>query len=280
MRRCQTILRVTYPLVELVADVDVALPACVHVRQVIDAPTSATKLIKAESDKNLNAVRRYILQRHMEVGRGRTLVIAQQEVEAKLRDKLPHGNEVTHFNALAGIDLYRDVRLLILVGRVQPGPAAVEVLAAALSGKRGVEITAEEGFGWYNRVKRGIRLPDGQGFAVDGDQHPDSFAESIRFQICEAELVQAFGRARAVNRTETCPLTVDILANTVLPITVNEVVPWREPSTLVETAAEGVMLAAPADLVRVWPDLWPNLRAAGRTLADGVPTLPGFVTVA
>ena len=40
------------------------------------------------------------------------------------------------------------------------------------------------------------------------------------------------------------------------------------------------MLTAPVDMVKLWPDLWPNRKAAKRTLAEGVPVLPGFEPVA
>ena len=49
-----------------------------------------------------------------------------------------------------------------------------------------------------------------------------------------------------------------------------------EPSLLIETAIEGVMLESPVDMVRVWPTIWRNTRAADRSLAKGVPALPGF----
>ncbi len=99
----------------------------------------------------------------------------------------------------------------------------------------------------------------------------------MRRQITEAELVQAFGRARAVNRTEQTPLDVDLLFDTCLPISLDQVNTWENPSLLIETAAEGVMLTSPADMVQIWPRLWPNNRAANRTLEDGVPSLPNFV---
>ena len=38
-------------------------------------------------------------------------------------------------------------------------------------------------------------------------------------------------------------------------------------------------LTAPVDMVRLWPTLWPNTRAADRTLQRDVPALPGFVAV-
>ena len=92
----------------------------------------------------------------------------------------------------------------------------------------------------------------------------------------EAELVQALGRGRAVNRTEQTPLAIDLLFNTCLPVTVDEVNNWVAPSPLIETAREGVMLTSPVDMVRIWPDLWRNTKAAKRTIAMRVPNLPGF----
>jgi hypothetical protein len=182
-----------------------------------------------------------------------------------------------HFNAIAGLDNFKDVRLLILVGRVQPGPEAVEVLAATLSGSEPARTpNTSQNFTWYDRICRGIRLKDGKGAAVDGDEHHDPFVEAVRKLITEAELVQAFGRGRAVNRTEQTPLDIDLLFNTVLPVTVDTVSNWVDPSLLIETAAEGVMLLSPVDMVRVWPTIWPNTRAADRNLAMGVPALPGF----
>ena len=51
--------------------------------------------------------------------------------------------------------------------------------------------------------------------------------------------MQALGRARGVNRTRETPLDIDLLFDTCLPITVDEVVIWQPPSLLIATAAEG-----------------------------------------
>jgi hypothetical protein len=216
-----SVLRVTHPGAEIDSDISVALPPCVSVRQVIAAPTSSSKLINSDAKKperHRESLRRYILRRRIETGKELTLVICQMEVEEWLRKRLPKEIQLAHFNAIAGLDIYRDVRLIILAGRVQPGPEAVEVRAATLSGAMPIKIlTKANGFEWFDQVRRGIRLRDGSGIAVKGDQHPDEFCEAIRWQICEAELVQAFGRARAINRTEETPLDVDLLFNTVLP---------------------------------------------------------------
>ena len=277
------VLQVLHPEAEIVADVRVALPPGVFIRQVLDAPTSSRKLIETsrlkDRDQHLNAVRRYIIRRWIETGRDPALVICQQKVEQWLKGKLPDAIAVAHYNAIAGLDVYKDVRLLILVGRAQPGPDAVETIAGMLSGSMPVTVATGQGFTWYPQVRRGIRLQDGSGVPVDGDHHPDPFAESVRQLITEAELVQALGRARAVNRTAQTPVDVDLLFDTVLPITVDEGSVWQEPSLLLETAAEGVVLLSPVDMVRVWPTIWPNEKAADRTLAKGIPRLPGFERV-
>jgi putative DNA primase/helicase len=57
------------------------------------------------------------------------------------------------------------------------------------------------------------------------------------------------------------------------------VMSWKVPSLLIKTAADGYMLTAPIDMVKVRPDLWPNRKAATRTLNEGVPTLPRFVSI-
>ena len=83
------------------------------------------------------------------------------------------------------------------------------------------------------------------------------------------------GRAHAGHRTRSrrqphpnTPLNIDILANVCLPLTVNEVAPWHkhEPSTIIEALVEGIFVVSPVDMVKCWPNIWPNRKAARRTL--------------
>ena len=196
----------------------------------------------------------------METGRGPSLVICQQKVEEYLRQcGLPGNIELAHYNDIAGLDDYKKVRLCMVIGRTAPGPRAMEALAAALSGRQPVLATAPRGeFVWYKRVQRGIRLRDGRGIKTFGDEHPDPFVEMVRWLVHEGELLQALGRPRGVNRTAATPLDIDLLFDTCLPITVDEVALWAPPSPLYATAAEGVMLTAPLAMTRLWPALWPN----------------------
>ena len=271
-------LQVYHPRANIVANIKVALPNSVHIRQLLGTPTSARKL---DCERHLIEIRRHILARYLELNRPLTLVICQQKVEEWLKQSgLPDDITVEHYNDVTGIDDYRDVRLMLLVGRTAPGPQAMEALTAALTGKCPVPAAAgNSGFHWYDRVERGIRLRDGSGIATRGDQHPDPEVEAVRYQIHEAELVQALGRGRGVNRTAANPLAADLLFDTCLPITVDKVERWQIPSLLIETALEGVMLTAECDLMKLWQKLWPNRSAATRTLKQGVPKLPGFEPV-
>jgi hypothetical protein len=259
------ILQAYYPLVERVANLKVDMPH-VFVRQVLQAPVSAKKLIHAEKDFNRKAVRRYILQRWIETGRQDTLVICQQKYEEWLKtSSLPAGIAVEHFNNIEGLDRFKDVRLLILIGRTIPRPEAVETYAGALTGVQPVK--ANNGtMDWYERVVRGIHLADGGGVAVNCDLHPDPTGEAVRWQICEGQLVQAIGRGRGVNRTAETPLDVDIVADVVVPITVNEAANWEAPSEVFEMLVEGIALTSPVDMVKARPDVWANTRAADRSL--------------
>jgi len=272
------VLQVYHPRANIVANIKVALPNSVHIRQLLGTPTSARKL---DCERHLIEIRRHILARYLELNRPLTLVICQQKVEEWLKQSgLPDDITVEHYNDVTGIDDYRDVRLMLLVGRTAPGPQAMEALTAALTGKCPVPAAAgNSGFHWYDRVERGIRLRDGSGIATRGDQHPDPEVEAVRYQIHEAELVQALGRGRGVNRTAANPLAADLLFDTCLPITVDKVERWQIPSLLIETALEGVMLTAECDLMKLWQKLWPNRSAATRTLKQGVPKLPGFEPV-
>jgi hypothetical protein len=250
-------LQVYHPRAQIVADIKVALPNSVYIRQLIGAPTSARKL---DNGHHKAAIRRYILARYLALNRPPTLVICQQKADAWLMASgLPDNISVEHFNNVT---------------------QAMEALTAALTGKPPVPATTgSNGFHWYETVQRGIRLRDGSGVATKGDQHPDPEVEAVRWQIHEGELVQALGRGRGVNRTADTPLDADLLFDTCLPITVDKVERWQAPSLLIETAIKGVMLTARVDLVKLWPALWPNDTAARRTLEQGIPQLPGFERV-
>jgi Bifunctional DNA primase/polymerase, N-terminal/Primase C terminal 2 (PriCT-2) len=198
--------------VEIIADVRIAMPPHTRIRQVIGAPTTSKKL---DQEKHRAELRRYILQRWLETGCKTTLVVTQMKFEQWLQDKLRNNITVKHYNDISGLDKFKDVRLLILIGRTQPGAVVPEVLTAALTGRKPKQLSSAKHFNWgYRPVERVIKLADGREIPVKGDEHPDPMVESVRWQICEAELIQALGRGRAIHRTADNPLDADLLFNT------------------------------------------------------------------
>jgi putative DNA primase/helicase len=263
------ILQAYHRQVEIVRDLQVSMPHA-YVRQAIYAPVSQKKLMGKGTDHNRKAIRRYVLKRWLETGRGPTLVICQQGYELWLRDSgLPDNVAIEHLNNVAGLDRYKAVRLLIVIGRTLPPPADVEAMAGALTGiePKRAEMQAN-GSRWYKQELRGALTADGRTPGITCDVHPDPVCEAIRWRICEGELVQAIGRARGVNRTADDPVDIDVLADVCLPVTLNAIGIWREPSSLWESAAQGVVLTNRIDMVKCFPALRPNETAAKRALEE------------
>src|SRR5205823_6221043 len=67
------------PDVEIVGEIEVPMPS-VTVKQVLGAPITKAKL---SGKRNLGAMRRYVLQRWVEIGRGDVLVVTQKDIEAR-----------------------------------------------------------------------------------------------------------------------------------------------------------------------------------------------------
>jgi hypothetical protein len=175
----------------------------------------------ASGDNNAGRIRRYIEGRS--VNFSRVLVICQKDLEARLcKLGLPPNVETAHLNAIRGQDKWKNVDLLIVIGRTQPSPSAVELQAEA------VFRTSIKSLGpdYYDRTWMTLTGTD---VSVPTEQHPDKFAEIIRWHACEAEIIQAIGRVRAVNRTAENPAQIDIINKVPLPdIEIDEVLEWED----------------------------------------------------
>lgn len=261
----EEILKKFFKNTEIVADISVTLPECVKVRQVLGGPFSKGKL---SVDRNRDEIIQTILRRWQEAGRPETVVITQKIFAQGLiaSGRLPQNVTVLWYNAIAGIDAHRDCGLLLAIGRPLPPVYDVEAYASALSGidcPKTRNVLASGGR-WYDREDRFIRLRNGRTRRVVSDVHPDPLAERFRWQICEGEIIQAIGRARAVGRTPDRPLQIDIMADIVLPITVDEATYWEEAPKGRESAmvADGAWIESPADMAKIWPGVWETEEAA------------------
>ena len=150
-----------------------------------------------------------------------------------------------------------------MLGRTLPAPITAEWSAVAINGRVPLRNPEDAGW-WYPLTESRIRLASGRALPLMVETHADPIAEAIRWSICEGELIQAIGRGRGVNRTAETPLEIDLLTDAVLPLTVQEVVPWQQirPSRHDLMALDGVVLENAADMARCFPDLWPSRDAA------------------
>jgi hypothetical protein len=196
------------------------------VRQVVWS-ASAAKLLRGDTaEANLGRLRRYIEARSS--GRRRALVACQKSVEDELvRLGLPPNVETAHFNANRGMDKWKDIDLMIVVGRTEPPPAAMEMMAEVIFQER-IEGLPEGAYYPASPVGLTMGGADRQTPAVRASQHPDARAETMRWLACEAELIQTIGRGRGLNRSESNPLQVDVIGCVPLPVEVHEVLSWDE----------------------------------------------------
>lgn len=223
-------------------------PGAVHVRQVHDWSGSYTKLRAMVASGEVGRLARFLEVQNARVGGGKGSVVTalavvpkflEGELLAHWKGSPPRGLDLAHFGALRGQDKWRDVAYLAVVGRPLPPTTAVEDQAALITGIVPVEVRD------YARADADYVMFNGEvRYRVEARPvHPDAAAESIRFSSCEAELVQAIGRARGIRRAEPGSLRIDVVTNVPVPgLVVDELVTLDE--ILAEADAGPVMLAA------------------------------------
>lgn len=220
---------------------------------------------RASADENARRARKradcvdYVRWHARRVAPGRTLVVTYKDCEAAF-EGIP-GVEVAHFNAIAGLDAWRDVALLIVIGRVLPRDSDLRAPVAALFG-HAIE-------GGYSHATKGIRMRDGSARAVRVLRHADDKAEILRAAICDDEMIQAIGRGRGVNRDAATPLEVHVLADVALPLVHDRVTSWEleAPDLFQRMLLAGIAVDSPADAAALHPQLLANRKQAQMAFA-------------
>ncbi|MEV8466650.1 bifunctional DNA primase/polymerase [Fluviibacterium sp. DFM31] len=190
---------------------------------------------------------------------GRVLVVTHKACESAFRS-IP-GVETGHFNALAGIDQFGDVAVIIVVGRPLPSSEALVPFCAAYDGSVPK--------GGYQKQMAGIHMRDGSTRTVRVIRHEDPKAERVRAAICDDELVQVIGRGRGVNRTAANPLDVHLLADVALPLVHDRLAAWdlERPDVVQRMLLAGLAVDSPADAAVLHPELFRNVEQAKKALA-------------
>jgi putative DNA primase/helicase len=241
------LLRARLPHAELVASIEAATP---HQRVVQLTGKNFGKLALGAVrtlDKAWNWAVAYATRRG-----GDWLVIMPKDAEEAIASLkvVPGFIRVAHFGALRGLDTHRDVAGVIVIGRPMPPPADVERLAGIVTGR---EVQHRVEGDWYPSETVTVHGRDGSAATVDADRHPDALAEAFRASVAEAELLQAIGRVRGVNRTGNNPVEAVLLGNVPVPgLRLDSVLPWLGPSIDDQVLAEhGTMFEAAAHAATV-----------------------------
>jgi hypothetical protein len=188
------------------------------------------------------------------VAPGRVLVVTYQAIEAAFIG-IP-GVSTGHLKAIAGLDVFKDVALLIVIGRPLPRSDELAKLTSAYFGHVAT--------GEYQTVRRGLLMRDGSRRAVPVIEHEDRKAELMRAAVCDDEVIQAIGRGRGVNRTEANPLEVQVLADVALPMIHDRLAAWDSmvPDLMQRMLLAGLAVDSPADATALHPQLFSEAKQA------------------
>jgi hypothetical protein len=203
-----------------------------------------------------HAVRDFVATR----SRGNALVITYQRIESLFADL--EGVRTLHFGKLNGLDAYRDVRTVFVVGRPLPSDDAIWEQTQGLFPAEPIEPEIAA------MMKSGALLRGGTGQAISVRRFVDERLEAVRHAITDAAVVQATGRGRAVNRSADSPLDIYVLADVVLPMPV-ELVPWAdvEPNPIEQMlVAKACAALSATDAAKLFGDMFSGMESARRAL--------------
>jgi hypothetical protein len=187
------------------------------------APEDKTKAQKNKRNTTIDAARRMyaaLLRRGLEYNGEPVAAIVYLSTEEWIRDNcfIPHWLTLTHHGAVAGLDEFKDVRALFVIGRPLPPAEAVVRQAEALSGRhiRDREFLEDKG---RIPIVAGLPGPFAGHDAIEVTRwrHPDRLVDRLRWQVCEASIIQAAGRARALLRTAETPLDLHLWTDVPVP---------------------------------------------------------------
>jgi hypothetical protein len=261
-----------------------AKPVNYRLTQVVDLPFAKSRIIptgkskagkKWRTDSHVDRLIRFVLYMSC-LHRGRSggakdvLVIAPKKVRAVIEDLLPDNVAVLNFGKLRGIDKYRDVPCLIVVGREMPAMAQLELMTEALHwDNRNVTEVTHVAEGEWPRAPVVLNRAGDRAVEIKGERHPDPNVAALQYEISGAEVEQALGRARLVDRTATKPCDVYLFGQTPTRTPAHRIINWVDADRdLAEImAAAGVFFARGDTIAQAFPGLMPDAEARRKEAA-------------
>jgi hypothetical protein len=261
--------------------IDVSVPdqSVVFVQQLTDIPISQASI---SGDDDAPVKRRLKLSQVVELiaichPGEKVVVICQEKLEKQIKKDAPPNVVFAHYGHLRGRNDLETARAIILIGRIEPTPRDMEMQARVMLGRE-VDVVPDKPprpgkpdlSEYYDDKTRYLRMRDGKTVPVTNTVHPDEAVEAMRWAVNEAELIQAFYRARPLTRTGANPLTAYILTNVCLPIPVDQVRTWSEMQPnlfqLMMLTGTGGAPESPTHAVALFPELFPSVEAARKAL--------------
>ncbi len=205
----------------------------------------------------------------------RPLLVSQKSVIDAYRDggdleAAPF--DVAHFGNLRGKDGWKEAAGIVVAGRIEPSPAAIEAMA------RGIWYASAEPLAFLEpepdgrlclpRQAKQIEAKDGEAREVQVSYHPDPRADRVLRQVREAELMQAIARIRPIHRSAEIPCQIVVLSNVPLPVQPDRLASWAElvPDRFDMARLAGFMPDKSGDMADSYPDIFPSATAV-RTAA-------------
>ena len=160
-----------------------------------------------------------IRKRWAKFGRQAGAVITYKATAEAIRPHVPEGVTVMHFGAVRGRNDVESVRWLLIAGRMQPSHYDSITKAETLTGLP-VEGSSEQ----MELIEAQRLWRDDQGQWTETTKvrgFTDPMAQACLEAVRDADLMQALGRGRGVNRTEADPLDVMVIGDGFLSLPVH-----------------------------------------------------------
>ena len=246
---------------------DIAARRNARVVQVVDTALSKHRL--GEDNDHLSArIVEFATRRVVENPNG--ALIAPKDWLATHGSRLPCCVKQAHYGALRGLNELESADWLIVVGRNEPPPWAVESVARAW-------FAGAMEPGTVTREQAPLRARNGDTATITRTAFTDPRCQEILESIREQESLQAVDRLRLIHAS--APKTIYLLSNLPLPgLPPDELVRLDDlmlPGRLAEVMLRDSVLVGPAALAGRHPDLFPTAKAAEReyrTFAAGANT--------
>ncbi|NHT78961.1 DEAD/DEAH box helicase family protein, partial [Rhizobiaceae bacterium CRRU44] len=221
----------------------------------------------------------------------RPLLVSQKAViqaysEAGDLDRAPF--DTAWFGNTRGKDQWKQTAGIVVAGRIEPSPQALEAMARSIwfgseEALTFMEPNAEGRF-MLPKCQHWTTAKSGQSATVAVSYHPDRRADRVLRQVREAELMQALARVRPIHRGADNPCQIIVLTNVPLPIEADRFATWNEvvPDRHDLMRLAGFIPEKSNDAADVFPSLWTSATAvriaASRRAERAFPAFAGGVS--